>query len=138
MPGSVSELGAWAVTFTLSDAGAAADFTGGATHDFAAGDLRITVTAEDGSEKTYTVVVALDAGGSGDDDPTGVASNVLSPLKYAGGLIINPTGGEVSIYSISGALVLRSSKDRIEVQSLQLGLYLAQPQKGATLKFVNY
>ncbi|MDR1343308.1 MAG: fibronectin type III domain-containing protein [Prevotellaceae bacterium] len=155
MPSSVSDLGTWAVAFTLSDPNATASFTSGATHDFAAGLLQITVTATDGSERNYTVVAAVESTGDGDgdgdedededeegdgdedDNSTGVKPNAISALKYVRGFVVNPTGGEVRIYSISGVLLLKSSKSQIEARHLQRGIYIARPQKGAALKFIN-
>jgi hypothetical protein len=53
-PKATGALGTWVVTYTLP-AGATASFTSGATHNFAAGNLSIEVTAENGDKKTYTV-----------------------------------------------------------------------------------
>ncbi|MDL2241953.1 fibronectin type III domain-containing protein, partial [Bacteroidales bacterium OttesenSCG-928-L03] len=47
--------GAWPVTFTLTSQKATADFTSGNTHDFSQGPLTITVTAQNGDTKAYTV-----------------------------------------------------------------------------------
>ncbi|MBR1630286.1 MAG: hypothetical protein IJ680_00350 [Paludibacteraceae bacterium] len=45
-----------AVTFTFDNAGASANFTNGASHDFSTGDLTITTTAEDGTtHATYVI-----------------------------------------------------------------------------------
>jgi hypothetical protein len=135
MPSSVSALAAWPVSFTLSDSAATASVAVDTLHNFAAAPLHITVTAPNGDQRVYIVVVTVEAGST--PTPTAVATLALSPLRYVDGVIINPTGGEVSVYSVSGAPALRSSRERIKVRSLPLGVYFARPQKGAVLKFVN-
>ncbi|MDR1666998.1 MAG: InlB B-repeat-containing protein [Bacteroidales bacterium] len=53
-------LGTWKVDFTLTDALATANFSSGATYDFSTDvPLTLTVTAENGEEKIYTVTATV-------------------------------------------------------------------------------
>lgn len=54
-PGFFAPLGSWPVRFSLDSELSTADFVSGETHDFATGPLLLTVRAQDGGERVYTV-----------------------------------------------------------------------------------
>ena len=55
-PSFMGPLASWPVTFTLNGATASANFTSGSSYDFSLNNtLSITVTAQDGSSRIYTV-----------------------------------------------------------------------------------
>jgi hypothetical protein len=128
----VEGLGNYEVRFYLSDARATADFTSGETHDFVAQNpLLIVVTAENGAQRTYVVLVKKHT-------PTAAGKLEALNLWYANGTLHNPDAEPLSIYSAAGATVLRDSEQTaISLSHLPAGIYIARTQSGKTVKFVR-
>jgi hypothetical protein len=57
-------------------------------------------------------------------------------LAKQGDALVNPTGLEVEILSVTGASVLKSSEASISLASLPKGIYIAKTSQG-TLKFIK-
>lgn len=67
-------------------------------------------------------------------DNNAISKDLL--YKAAGEELVNTTGLEVSIYTVSGVKVLTSSEAAINISGLQSGAYVASTEKGF-LKFVK-
>ncbi len=130
LPHATGALGSFVVEFTLGNGGATTDFVSGSSHNFADGNLQIEVTAENGDTRTYTIMVSIASA-------TGVEQHAVMQLKYSNGIVYNPNGVKVTVYTTHGVEVLRSENTDIDVRQLPKGIYFAKPQKGKALKFAN-
>lgn len=59
LPAFYAPLSSWPVVFTLNSGLSTANFTSGNTHDFSLGPLLLTVRAQNGVEKVYTVTASI-------------------------------------------------------------------------------
>ena len=58
-PSFSAPLAAWQVNFSLTSELSSANFVSGSTHDFSTGPLQLTVTAQSGEERVYTVKAVI-------------------------------------------------------------------------------
>jgi hypothetical protein len=83
----------------------------------------ITVTAEDGTKKNYTVIVSRAT-------PTAVAGATQLPLvvypTLTDGLVYveNAEGAEVTVYALSGLVVVRTNAAAIDLSGQTAGVYI--------------
>ena len=106
----------------------------------------VEVTATDGTNsamQTITVTVTDDPSDDSDDDPLGFSADeeaaVIFPNPSGRYLEVrSPVGGAFKILSLSGKSLLEGSTNtRVDITSLQSGLYLVQLPDGRLLKFVR-
>lgn len=96
---------------------------------FNATATEITLTVKGGGMYIYDVYI--------NEAPASDNNAISKDLLYkAGEELVNTTGLEVSIYTVSGVKVLTSSEAAINISGLQSGAYVASTEKGF-LKFVK-
>jgi uncharacterized repeat protein (TIGR02543 family) len=132
---SVSSL---TVTASANDGGATLSGTG--TYPLAVGENTITivVTAEDGTARTYTIIVTRA------DNPSGIESTDTPAVSVWAGngvlKITSPQEEDICVYSISGALIYKTGKLPGEASftvSLPKGVLIVRAGTGWARKVIN-
>ena len=107
-------------------------------------ELIVTVSDDtNNAMQTITVTVTNDPSDDSDDDPLGFSADeeaaVIFPNPSGDYLEVrSPVGGAFKILSLSGKSLLEGSTNtRMDITSLQSGLYLVQLPDGRLLKFVR-
>lgn len=68
------------------------------------------------------MLIALDHGTSGVED---IAPDTIGNISVSGRSILNPAGAQVTVLSVQGVAVMRSSAPTIDLSTLPAGLYVA-------------
>jgi unsaturated rhamnogalacturonyl hydrolase len=97
----------------------------------------VSITQNEGKAIGPFIMASLEYERRGHSNAVCQAESGRREMEYAGGYISNPEKDNVFLYSSAGVLILSSSDNRINLQSISSGLYIAETRNGKRLKFVK-
>jgi hypothetical protein len=126
------------ISATANHSGASVSGTGNRSLSVGDNPFNVVVTAENGTQKTYTVIVTRA------DSPDGIESIDNPDVKVWAGngtlMVQSPKEEQIYIYSISGAMIYRTDKLAGEASfnvSLPKGVLIVRGNSGWARKVIN-